>query len=226
MGLLDDAIREHLELKRRRGADSSEIARQEAEAFGPARRAAEAAQDAAPQAVADPVLADEPPHLTLAEPVHEVHEVHEERHEESRFHGDPADALPHAAPAAHPHEAEEQHEELHFQGDPADAIPHLPPAEHPHEAEEQHEPPRPHGDPADALVQPTRAFDPDEVRAATGDVAPPLRARGRPGRRGARARGRARGDAGVPAGDAGARPALVRAAPPARLRLLGRTAPG
>src|SRR5215218_770335 len=35
MGLLDEAIREHLELKRRHGADEEEIARQEAEAFGP-----------------------------------------------------------------------------------------------------------------------------------------------------------------------------------------------
>ena len=38
MGLLDDAIREHLELKRRRGGDAGEIARQEQEALGPARR--------------------------------------------------------------------------------------------------------------------------------------------------------------------------------------------
>jgi hypothetical protein len=34
MGLLDDAIREHLELKRRRGADPDEVARQEDEALG------------------------------------------------------------------------------------------------------------------------------------------------------------------------------------------------
>jgi hypothetical protein len=33
MGLLDDAIREHLELKRRRGADPSEVAREEREAL-------------------------------------------------------------------------------------------------------------------------------------------------------------------------------------------------
>jgi hypothetical protein len=38
MGLLDDAIREHLELKRRHGASDEEIAQQEAEALGPARR--------------------------------------------------------------------------------------------------------------------------------------------------------------------------------------------
>jgi hypothetical protein len=35
MGLLDDAIREHIELKRRRGADPSEVARQEQDALGP-----------------------------------------------------------------------------------------------------------------------------------------------------------------------------------------------
>jgi hypothetical protein len=42
MGLLDDAIREHLELKRRRGADPSEIDRLEREALGPVRRGPEA----------------------------------------------------------------------------------------------------------------------------------------------------------------------------------------
>jgi hypothetical protein len=35
MGLLDDAIREHLDLKRRHGADPNDVARQEREAFGP-----------------------------------------------------------------------------------------------------------------------------------------------------------------------------------------------
>ena len=34
MGLLDDAIREHLELKRRRGADPGEVERQEHEVLG------------------------------------------------------------------------------------------------------------------------------------------------------------------------------------------------
>ena len=38
MGLLDEAIREHLELKRRHGADPGEVAAQEAEALGPVRR--------------------------------------------------------------------------------------------------------------------------------------------------------------------------------------------
>jgi hypothetical protein len=38
MGLLDDAIREHLDLKRQRGADPGEIERLEREALGPVRR--------------------------------------------------------------------------------------------------------------------------------------------------------------------------------------------
>jgi hypothetical protein len=52
MGLLDDAIREHLDLKRRRGADPSEIAREESEALGPVRRG-EPALDAAGVAEVD-----------------------------------------------------------------------------------------------------------------------------------------------------------------------------
>jgi hypothetical protein len=41
MGVLDDAIREHLDLKRRRGADPDEIERDEREALGPVRRGPE-----------------------------------------------------------------------------------------------------------------------------------------------------------------------------------------
>jgi hypothetical protein len=148
MGILDEAIREHLELKRRRGADQTEISRQENEAFGASRRTAEgtpapdaeapaldepaAAYDAGPEAYDEPatsfaetVPAPAPSHLQLA---HEPHpdpepETHLQ-HEPDKVHGDPADALP---PAAEP------------------------------------EP--------DHLAQPTQAFDPDEVRAAAG--APP-----------------------------------------------------
>jgi hypothetical protein len=47
MGLLDDAIREHLELKRRHGASDEEIAQEEAEALGPARRGFPAAPESA-----------------------------------------------------------------------------------------------------------------------------------------------------------------------------------
>jgi hypothetical protein len=54
MGVLDDAIREHLELKRRHGVAEDEVQRQEEEALGPARR--EVAQqhgDEAESAMAD-----------------------------------------------------------------------------------------------------------------------------------------------------------------------------
>lgn len=44
MGLLDDAIREHLDLRRRRGADPTDVERAEREALGPVRRAPEGAQ--------------------------------------------------------------------------------------------------------------------------------------------------------------------------------------
>jgi len=155
MGLLDDAIREHLELKRRRGADAAEVSRQEQEAFGPPRRGD---FEVAPQATAyaDEHEDDHPEHAALDEPaafaaepeaaptqLHVVENPHPVQDEPPRPHGDPADDLP-GAPA---------HEPLHDR-DPAP----------------QDEPPRPHGDPADRLEhddQPTRAFDAEEVRAAT-----------------------------------------------------------
>ena len=59
MGLLDDAIREHLELKRRRGADAEEVSRLEQEALGPPRRG-EFAGAATPAEPAEPVEAHEP----------------------------------------------------------------------------------------------------------------------------------------------------------------------
>ena len=55
MGLLDDAIREHLELKRRHGAAEEEVRRQEQEALGPPRRG-EVPEPLSPS----PVAAEEP----------------------------------------------------------------------------------------------------------------------------------------------------------------------
>ena len=59
MGLLDDAIREHLELKRRRGADAEEISRQENEALGAPQQRAEFAAAPADADESEPEL-DEP----------------------------------------------------------------------------------------------------------------------------------------------------------------------
>ena len=76
MGVLEDAIREHLDLKRKHGASDEELNEQEAEALGPARRdlpegeaegaeagADEVAEHATGTAVAEP----EPEH---ADPEH------------------------------------------------------------------------------------------------------------------------------------------------------------
>ena len=62
MGLLDDAIREHLDLKRRRGADPAEVEQQEREALGPVRGAAPATaeQPELPDAEPEPYDDDEP----------------------------------------------------------------------------------------------------------------------------------------------------------------------
>ena len=78
MGLLDDAIRQHLELKRQHGASSEELAEKEAEAFGPVRRE-RAAPDDLP--VADEVLEEQPPAaepLAAEEPLLEEEPVLEE----------------------------------------------------------------------------------------------------------------------------------------------------
>ena len=72
MGTLDDAIREHLELKRRLGASDDEIKEKETEAFGkgrrpqppepePAAEQADAGPDAAEEAFVDPDLATAEP---------------------------------------------------------------------------------------------------------------------------------------------------------------------
>jgi hypothetical protein len=45
MGVLEEAIREHLELKRKHGASDEEVERKELEALGPARREFEAPAD-------------------------------------------------------------------------------------------------------------------------------------------------------------------------------------
>jgi hypothetical protein len=73
MGLLDDAIREHLDLKRRRGADPSEIERAEREALGPVRRGPEVTgEEPAPGETETPLESDYHEAETPLEP--EYHE--------------------------------------------------------------------------------------------------------------------------------------------------------
>ncbi|HWK24917.1 MAG TPA: hypothetical protein VNS09_00035 [Solirubrobacter sp.] len=59
MGLLDDAIREHLELKRKHGANPEDVARLEAEALGPGQRNEFAQPEPEPEP--EPVLEEELP---------------------------------------------------------------------------------------------------------------------------------------------------------------------
>jgi hypothetical protein len=53
MGVLDDAIREHLDLRRKHGAPEEELRRQEEEALGPARREAAGADEERGDAAAE-----------------------------------------------------------------------------------------------------------------------------------------------------------------------------
>ena len=74
MGVLDDAIRQHLELKRAHGADEAELKRKEDEALGPVRREAEPAADPdgaeapAQEPPAEAPVAEEPAAFTDDEP--------------------------------------------------------------------------------------------------------------------------------------------------------------
>jgi hypothetical protein len=103
MGLLDDAIREHLDLKRRRGADPTEIERAEREALGPVRRGPEVTRDDEP--LEEPALEPEAgvpsPPAEEWEPFDEDAELHEpapatEEHEDLEPHepGEPSPREP------------------------------------------------------------------------------------------------------------------------------------
>jgi hypothetical protein len=102
MGLLDDAIREHLDLKRRRGADPAEVARLEHEALGPVRRepapaeraaaehpeAAPEPAESAPAEVAEP-HADAPPPVDAGHQADDATRVLEPEDRHDPPHGDP-----------------------------------------------------------------------------------------------------------------------------------------
>jgi hypothetical protein len=138
MGLLDDAIRQHLELKRLHGADPQEVARQEDEALGPiggqephplpaggddaaAAEPAEAAEvhadvDLAPPAEAEPEAPEAPPVAPepAEEPEFDVQQPTIEFSVEDDGHEDepaPAEEPPPAAPVADEAEPADELEE-------------------------------------------------------------------------------------------------------------------
>jgi hypothetical protein len=99
MGVLDDAIREHLDLKRRHGAEEDELRRQEEEALGPARReVAPADSEDGDQAQAEVEAAQ--PELSEAIPDEAVRsDLHEEEDVELHVHDAEPEAYEVGAPA-------------------------------------------------------------------------------------------------------------------------------
>lgn len=145
MGLLDDAIREHLDLKRRRGADPTEVARLEQEALGPVRRDPAPAEAAAAEEPHDEH--DEPRAQPAAEDLHPDDRTHvlapEDRHEPP--HGDPLFAQ-------HAHNVEMGGAAAEPERSEAPAEPAPEPAPH-----EPAEPGRPAAEP-DVVDQPTTEY--------------------------------------------------------------------
>jgi hypothetical protein len=152
MGLLDDAIREHLELKRRHGADASEVQRQEHEALGPARRGPEPLEVPAAR---EPVAATEAPAEEQADADAEAHRAAE------REPVDPVLIDPEVDPPAY----EEPDDETALEWEhPRQAEPEPQRAAEPEPQPERQ--PEPEPDAESAASQRTVAFDAADVREA------------------------------------------------------------
>lgn len=161
MSILDDAIREHLELKRQHGADDSELKQLEDEAFGPAER------PSAEQALPD-VEAEAPTEFLTQPP--EVAEIAEEKGGSSRDSApniaDLQEAPPQAPPPAEPpvgeepEVAEEEHPAMEHETVPEP--PAEPVASPGHSTEERHA----------IAEQPTELFDVEGEIAASESVSP------------------------------------------------------
>jgi hypothetical protein len=151
MGLLDDAIREHLDLKRRRGADPSEVAREEAEALGPVRR--EAPEEEPHGSVAAGSYADHEP-AALDEPA-VAYDDERPADDEYEYEDDIAAVRADDRDRPHPADPPTTHDDAWAEPESESATP-------------------PHGDPL--AHQPTREFSSIELDEALGErEAPPAR---------------------------------------------------
>ncbi len=152
MGILDDAIREHLELKRRTGADPAEMERLEREALGPIRRGPEQPDDSSmhEQDLEDSEYLDEAP-SELSEPFDDEPDIEIEPSEVTEL----EESTPLTERALFDHEANEV--------PPADATA-APPAEP--------APPEPAPEPVDHLNTETAEYD-VEAEHAKEPQAPP-----------------------------------------------------
>ena len=126
MGLLDDAIREHLELKKKHGADPGEVDRQEREALGAPRQAEFAASDEPEAEAAEPVE---------AEPVADVPEPDVPEPFDVEALGD--EAPPPAEPEATPPGEEAGYDEDPWLEEERDEVPAGESLDHPREPSEE-----------------------------------------------------------------------------------------
>jgi hypothetical protein len=171
MGLLDDAIREHLDLKRRRGADPAEVERAEREALGPVRRGPEG-PEAAEEGTQEPLAYDhEEEEQGWAEPFHDEvgngFGTHESPAESERF-DEGREAFMEEAPPAYA-EPEPAHYEHYEEPPPADVAEHVdefapPETPAPHAAPIEHEPHEPEPPaPTDHLGAETAEYQVEEA---------------------------------------------------------------
>jgi hypothetical protein len=121
MGLLDDAIREHLELKRQHGADPDEVSRQEQEALGEARRAQFAKPEGGSPDTAEEAVAEAPAEEPAAEPVPEREPFDVEAVEEPE--PAPPEPEPEREPEPEPEAAKPAADEEPWLADEPDEVP-------------------------------------------------------------------------------------------------------
>lgn len=152
MSILDDAIREHLELKRRHGADDSELKQLEDEAFGPAERPS--AEQALPDAAA------EAPTEFMTQPPEAAGEEEGSRRKPAPGIADLQEAPPQAQPAEEPDPAEEEHPAMEHEAVPEPTADPAPSAGH--STEERHA----------IAEQPTELYDVEGEIAASQPRSP------------------------------------------------------
>jgi hypothetical protein len=168
MGILDEAIREHLELKRQHGADGSELKQLEDEAFGQAERPGDEEQAHDPLAEAPtefmtrPEVAEEP--ATRREPtITDLQEGPEPIEETAPAAGEPADEAP-----VEEEQPAMEHEIVADAPEPAE-----PEADDEPAPEQEPEPDGPSTDERHTIAeQPTELFDVEEELAASGPPNP------------------------------------------------------
>jgi hypothetical protein len=176
MGILDDAIKEHLELKRQHGADASELKQLEDEAFGAAERPGDEGSTPDPLAEAPTEFMAQPDLAQPAEPkADEAAAPDAAEPEPSRRSPRAEIADLQEAPQTQPEEPAELTEEPAEEESPAmehEAVPEPPPAPEADEPEPEAST-GPSTEEREAIAeQPTEMFDVEDELAASEPKAP------------------------------------------------------